>query len=314
MTLGLRFSRLLVVGLLAAGGLVASPSPAPAAFHFMKVVEVFSGTTTDASADFVELQMYMAAQNFVGGHGLHVYGAPTYPGEPSPRSDCTIPSNVPNGANQATILFSTSQAQTAFGTADFTMPPLLSGAGGAVCFENIDCVSWGSFSGTTTHPAGNPEPGGIPPDQSIHRNISGGNPGLLEDSDDTNDSAPDFAPGPESATANGPTNLGTLSCQAGGPGGGGGGGGGYEVQGLKARVRGSRVTISGKIRPSAPGETVSLTFFADGSPLRKITKKQAALNTDGKFTKRFRVPSDSTRCKVTVKFKGAAVGKKKFRC
>jgi hypothetical protein len=314
MTLGLRFFRLLLVGSLAAGGLVASSSPAPAAFHLMKVVEVFSGTTTDANADFVELQMYSAGQNFVRGHVLHLYGAPSYPGEPSPRLDCSIPSNVANGADQATILFSTSQAQSAFGTADFTMPPFLSGAGGAVCFENIDCVSWGSFSGTTTHPAGTPEPGGIPPDQSIHRSIAGGNPALLESSDDTDDSATDFSPGPESAKANGPTNLGTMSCQVGGPGGGGGGAGSYEVQGLKARVRGSRAVISGKVEPPAPGKKVAITFYANGSPLKKVAKKSSTLNSESRFKKGFRVPSGATRCKARVRFQGARLGQKTFRC
>jgi hypothetical protein len=38
------------------------------------------------------------------------------------------------------------------------------------------------------------------------------------------------------------------------------------------------------------------------------------LNASSEFKKRFKVPSDSTRCKVVVRFKGAKLGQKKFRC
>ena len=308
MTLRRTLVRLLLVASLAAGGLVSSASPAPAEFHFMKVVEVFAGTAVEANADFVELQMYQPGQNLVGGHSLHFYGPPTYPGEPSPRQDCTIPANVSNAAGQAHILFATVEAQSLFITADFTIPPLLSGDGGAVCFENIDCVAWGSFSGSTTSPAGTPEPP-IPPDQSIHRDLKGNS--TLEPGDDTNDSAADFAPEDRDPTANGLANLGALSCQAGtGPGPGSA----YDLQGLKAKVKGGRAIIRAAVQPPAPGERVRLTFFANGSPLRKIATKSATLNAESRFKKRFRVPSDSTRCKVVVRFKGSKLGQKKFRC
>jgi hypothetical protein len=79
-------------------------------------------------------------------------------------------------------------------------------------------------------------------------------------------------------------------------------------------VKGGRATISGKINPPAPGDRVKLTFFANGSPLRKIATKSATLNAESRFKKRFRVPSDSTRCKVVVRFKGSKLGQKKFRC
>ena len=301
-------ARVLLIASLAAGGLVASASPAPATFHFMKVVEVFAGTATEANANFVELQMYAPGQTFVGGHTLHLYTPPTYPGEPFSRRDCTIPANVSNGADQAHILFATAEAQALFVTADFTMPPLLPGDGGAVCFENIDCVAWGSFFGSTTSLAGTPEPA-IPADQSIHRDLKGS---TLEDSDDTNDSAADFAPAGGDPTANGLANLGTLSCQAGtapGPGGGV-----YELQGLKAKVKGGRATIRGTVQPPAPGERVRLKFFANGSPLRKVAAKNATLNANSKFKKRFKVPSESTRCKVVVRFRGAKLGQRKLRC
>jgi hypothetical protein len=59
---------------------------------------------------------------------------------------------------------------------------------------------------------------------------------------------------------------------------------------------------------------VTMTFFANGSPLRKVAKKSDALDGQSKFKKSFRVPGDSTRCKVKVAFKGQALGQKKFRC
>ena len=301
--------RMVLVASLAVGGLVTSSAPSDAAFHQMKIVEVFAGTNTDSSADFVELQMWSANQNFVGGHVLHLYSAPTYPGEPFLRQDCAIPADVPVGANQSRILFATTQAQAALGEhADFTMPPALSGDGGAVCFEGIDCVAWGSFSGSTTPPTGNPEPA-IPPDQSIHRDLKGG---TLEDADDTDDSAADFFPGPPSASANGSTNRGPLNCQAGttpAPGGVA-----YDLEGLKAKVKGGRARISGRIQPPAPGQRVKLTFFANGSPLRRVASKRAALNAESEFSKRFKVPSDSIRCKIVVRFQGSKMGQKKFRC
>jgi hypothetical protein len=59
---------------------------------------------------------------------------------------------------------------------------------------------------------------------------------------------------------------------------------------------------------------VKLTFFANGSPLRRVASKRAALNAESEFSKRFKVPSDSIRCKIVVRFQGSKMGQKKFRC
>jgi hypothetical protein len=291
-------ARLLIATSLLAAGLVASASTAAADFHIMKVDEVFAGSAAQPNADFVELRMAASGQNIVGGHELYLYEAS------GTRHACTIPSNVPNNDLNDRILFATSLFTSA--TPDFVIPPLLAGTGGAVCFEtSVDCVSWGSFGGSTTNPAGTPFPGGIPPDQSIDR---------TPDNMDTQNSAADFdaaSPTPQ----NNAGNLGTMTCQvAPGPGPGGGGPGGASLRALKAKVRGNRAIITGRIEPPAPGERVSLTFFANGSPLRKIAKAKATLNSASKFKKGFRVPGDSTRCKVQVKFRGANMGKKTFRC
>lgn len=204
-------SALLIVCLVAVG-LETIVTPAQATFHLMKVREVYAGSLIDPNADFLELQMYSAGQNQVINHKFQVYDAS------GGYQECVIPSSVTNPENQATILFATTQAQSALGTtADFTMPAIISGSGGAACWENIDCVSWGSFSGATTSPAGTPEPGGISAGQSIDRRIDiSGSPTALEDADDTNDSANDFESEAPSPKPNGPVNLGSVTCTAGG--------------------------------------------------------------------------------------------------
>jgi hypothetical protein len=289
-------ARLLLVGSLAAAGLVAMAPPAAADFHLMKVEEVFAGTPSVPNADFVELEMQAEGQGNVSGHPLHLFDAS------SARFDCSIPADVPDENLDDKILFATTQAETEFGiNADFTIPAILDGSSGAVCFATtVDCVSWGGFTGTTTSPAGTPFPSGIPPDNSIERS-----------GPDTNNSADDFTVVTPNAMPNA-GDLGSMTCQP--FTGGGPGGSAFTLQNLKAKVKGGRATISGRIDPSAPGDRVKLTFFANGSPLRKIATKSATLNAESRFKKLFRVPSDSTRCKVVVRFKGSKLGQKKFRC
>jgi hypothetical protein len=204
----------LVVASLVALSLVTATPPARGAQHLMKVREVYAGSLLEANADFVELQMYQNGQQVVGGHPLTLYN------QAGASRICTIPQNVTNGANQETILLATSEAQAAFGTADFTIPAFLEHAGGAVCFENFDCASWGSFAGAATAKdrdggPGTPEPGGIPIGDSLDRRIDiSGGATTLENEDDTNNSANDFEAEDPSPNANGPiaTNLGTATC------------------------------------------------------------------------------------------------------
>jgi hypothetical protein len=285
--------RILVAASLIAAGLVVSTGPAAADFHLMKVDEVFTGTASDASADFVELEMQAPGQGNVSGHPLQLFDAT------GARSDCALPTDVPNQSTGDEILFATAAADAAFPiTPDFVIPAMLDGTSGAACFAGVDCVSWGSFTGSTPSPAGTPFAGGIPPGQSIDRVT------------DANNSASDFAlsaPNPE-------VNSGgavAMTCQR---FTGGGGGGAASVKDLRARVKAGRAIISGRIDPPAPGQRVKLTFFANGSPLRKVGTKSATLNADSRFKKSFGVPADSTRCRVRVAFGGGSVGKKTFRC
>lgn len=210
--------------------LMGVAAPAAAEFHLMLIREVYVGPVDDADAQYVELQMYEPGQHRVGGHSLTFYG-PTG----AVLGTVTFPMDVPNGSNQDSILVATAEAEARFTVnADLAMSALLDPAGGKVCFENIDCFSWGSFSGdsTTPSPSGNPfsPVDGLTPDSAALRDISAGSASQLEAADDTNDSAADFdfavAPDPTGNVSGTPCDPEAYNCDGDGGGGGGGYGGG----------------------------------------------------------------------------------------
>jgi hypothetical protein len=91
------------------------------------------------------------------------------------------------------------------------------------------------------------------------------------------------------------------------------------IKKIKPKVVGNKAIITGQVLPAVQGAKVFLTFYANGSPLRKVAKGKDGLDAGGKFRKKFRIPGDSTRCMVKVNFKGDAFrlpskGKKKFAC
>jgi hypothetical protein len=271
-------------------------SPAQADFHQMKIREVDAGTAADANAEFVELQMYSDGQHLVGGHVLKLYQVGSV-------MDCDIPSSVAPSVSQDTILFATTQSGL---EADFTFDPFLVGSAGAVCFEGIDCVSWGTFSGSTTSDAAPAFAGPIPDTQSIDRrtDIAEG-PTTLEAADDTNSSSNDFQAETPSPTHNDdPADPEAMTCEP----------GGTSVQNLRTRVRGNRATITGRIDPPAPGDTVKLTFFAKRLRFRKVATKFDQLDLESRFMKRFRVPANATRCMVKVAFHGVLEATNRFAC
>jgi hypothetical protein len=199
--MALRVSRIALAIALVGAGLGASASSASAAFHLMKISEVHFSNAGDL--DYVELQMHSGGQNFVGGHFLRLY----HP-DGAPQATFTLPSSVPNGDNQRTVLIGNSDVDADFNS-NVIEPNL---AGGAACFldhlgiggdagnpdAGIDCVAWGSFDGSFTEgtpsPVGQPvAPGGMSSGQSLTRLIGAGCPTLLESSDDTNSSVADFA-------------------------------------------------------------------------------------------------------------------------
>jgi hypothetical protein len=168
---------------------LALPASAPATFHEMSIREVYAGSP---ESQYVELQMWSAGQNFVKGHVLRTYNA-----SGGVTSTSTFAADVPNGANQSTILLATPAAEAEFGvTADTALAAKgLDPNGGAACWENLDCVSWGSFSGfvgPAPSPTGAPTPA-IPADMALRRTITPGCATLLEPNDDHDNSAADFA-------------------------------------------------------------------------------------------------------------------------
>ncbi len=181
---------------LALAFLVAAPS-AQATFHLIKVREVHPGGSDDS---YVELQMFAAGQSLLGGHSLTLYDS-----SGGLVHTSTFAGSVAHSANQQTVLVGDTAVQSDFGvTPDLVDSGLtIPAAGGAVCWNAggipADCVAWGSFSGgaalqaATGTSVGNPaSPSGITAGKAIRRKISPGCPTLLEESDDTNDSAADF--------------------------------------------------------------------------------------------------------------------------
>jgi hypothetical protein len=185
-------SRRLVMSALGtlAAALVWAPT-AQATFHLIKIREVYPGSTAYPASGYVELQMYASGQNLVSGHAVTIYDAAG-----TATGTFTFSSNVSNAANQQTILIGDSGVLSTFGVEpDLAAPGIgIASAGGAVCWAgSLDCVSWGSFGGSTPSASGSPaDPLGIPDGVALRRTIEPGCPTLLEGSDDTNDGATDF--------------------------------------------------------------------------------------------------------------------------
>jgi hypothetical protein len=193
----------------------------------MYVREVYAGSDSFPAADYVELQMWAPGQNFVGGHTITVYG-PTG----SEVASATFPTEVPNGANQSTIVAATPEAESQFNIrADVALQlkpaSKIERSGGAACWEGLDCVAWGSFSGSALSATGPPAaPAGIPSGMALRRSIARNCASLLEASDDRDNSAGDFDvvfPNPRPNSV--PPTEKPCTGQASGPGGGGNAGG-----------------------------------------------------------------------------------------
>ena len=185
--------RLVLAAIVGFAGVLALAPAARASFHAISIREVYPGSVAQPDSGYVVLQMYAGGQQFVGDQSLTTYGAAG-----AVTGTFTFPSNLPNGANQQTILVGDSGVQSAFGvTPDLTNASFaLAAAGGAACWGAgfYDCVAWGGFSGSTPSSSGSPaDPlGGIPNGMALRRTIAPGCPTLLELADDSNVSAGDF--------------------------------------------------------------------------------------------------------------------------
>jgi cysteine-rich repeat protein len=177
--------------LLSLAALGALAAPARADFHLVKVVEVFAGTPAAPDAQYVLTQMYVADQGNLLGHKLNAYNAAG-----ALIGTFTFDGSVTNPKpNQTKIFIATPQAAALFNLpADLTMSADVLAAGGKVCFETIDCVAWGNYSGSSTGvgtPFGTPNP--LPAARAIKRRLDiSGSPTTLDSTDDTNDSTNDF--------------------------------------------------------------------------------------------------------------------------
>jgi len=197
-TSAVRWRARLCLPLLAISLLLLIAAPAQATFHLIKVREVYPGANDDS---YVELQMFAGGQNFLSGHAMKLYNA-----SGTLIHTSTFSSTVPNAANQQTVLIGDTKVQQSFGVAPDLVDEGLAvpAAGGAACWNAggipADCVAWGNFSGgsslqaATGTSAGTPvSPGGITAGKAIRRTIEPGCPTLLEESDDSDNSATDFA-------------------------------------------------------------------------------------------------------------------------
>jgi hypothetical protein len=214
-------------GSLALAGLALWVAPASATFHEISIREVYPGSAAQPELEYVELQMWTGGQNFVKGHTLTSYEAG---GAVADTSTFTV--DVPGGANQSTILLATPAAESELGVKpDAAMAPgRLDPAGGAVCWEALDCVSWGSFGASLPSPAGSPAtPAGIPDGMALRRTIAPGCASLLEPTDDRDNSAADFSPAFPGPRANSIAPSERPCASPGGPSGGSGGQGGHDA-------------------------------------------------------------------------------------
>jgi hypothetical protein len=176
----------------ALGLLLLGAQPAAATFHEMMIREVYPGSLAHPGSEYVELQMWAAGQNFVGGHQIGFYSS-----SGGLVGTATFSHDVSGDASQSTLVAATSEAEADFGFgADAAFAPgLLDPAGGAVCWESLDCVAWGNFTGLAKSPVGPAAAaGGIPDGMALRRTIEPGCATLLEPGDDRDSSAVDFSP------------------------------------------------------------------------------------------------------------------------
>jgi hypothetical protein len=168
---------------------VAGATPAQADHHLVKVSEVFPGSDTSPSLEYVELQMVASGQNLFDGTNASV---DVY----SPTANVLsagLGTDLANGQNNRRILVGSQSATPGndvlgtFGKMPnfaFSDSGYLNPAGGAVCFlapefSTGDCVSWGNFSGSLPFPTGG-NAGAITGNQALARKGPACGPGVID--------------------------------------------------------------------------------------------------------------------------------------
>lgn len=263
--------RLLVTLIASFAGALALAAPTQATFHFMLLREVYPGTGSSPEAEYVELQMYSSGQELVKNHQVHFFDA----GGGSLGS-VSFDDDVARGVSQSTIVLATPAAESEFGiAADKEISgDKLKAAGGAVCWEELDCVAWGSFSGSLPSPAGSPaDPAGIPDGMALRRTIAPGCPTQLEAGDDSDDSATDFADASPEPRPNSVEPSERSCAGQGGQAGGGKGqaGGGDDAPRTRLTRRPPRRTADRTPTFRFAATPAGATFFCklDGRPFKR---------------------------------------------
>lgn len=193
--------RLACAGGLTCLALALFASSAQATFHLIYVSEVHPGSVAEPQSSYVELQMYEDEEHFLGSHSVTLYNSAG-----GTIGTFTFPADLPGPSiSQQTALVGDDGVEAAFGvkpdliSSSFNIPA----AGGAACWTGLDCVSWGSFSGSTSPTSGVSAPG-IPNGSALARRISRGPcANRLDEQDDSNDSDTDFVdalPSPQAYT------------------------------------------------------------------------------------------------------------------
>jgi hypothetical protein len=200
----------IVAALVVLGAAAFATSPAKAEFHLVKISEI--GVSADGPSDshYLELQMYSAGQNQMAGHNVTIWdedGLAPPMALPGPIDELTLSvGNPANAQSQRTVLIGDVQIAGRDYTLDFTPyfdPGVTNNllSAGAICFEDVDCVSWGgaSFTGAGHLPDGTtPFDGPVASLLGVtahQRTLARGCATALDTADDTNDAAADFTAG-----------------------------------------------------------------------------------------------------------------------
>jgi len=208
-----------VAGLL----LTIVPGLALANHHLLSIREVYPGAPTRPQAQYIVLQMYASGQNVLTGRSVKVFDAAG-----AEVGSFAFTANPSIKTSQARVLLATPEAEAFFGiSGDLPMTSVLPLGGGMVCFDTVDCVSWGNYSGSATSPSASGVPfnrkDGLLLGRAVRRNASAGSSAtLLDSADDTDDSRTDFQfalaplPGNNAGAIASPPKLLSLASSVGG--------------------------------------------------------------------------------------------------
>ncbi len=180
-------------GLLFALFLVLATPATHATFHFARVVEIFGGTAAHPDADYIVIKAHSNQQNQFLGVAVEVYDA-----QGNALPDFGIfTSNLPSTlTNQRSILMAAPEAAMILGITPDGMASRTLPESGVVCFRKgasvPECVAYGNYTGPSN--VGGSEAG--PPAALMLSGVALlrdlGVDGVLQSTDDTNNSKNDF--------------------------------------------------------------------------------------------------------------------------